>query len=116
MVSLWADEYKRAEQPVVENGRGLFHRGGGVQQAVAPLVYVSKPRVETEAPSFTKTFFYPSLLLIAVLGVLFVVSAAWYQTQMNTQDPGLLALGRSAERFNPGQLPATGVARWYHYC
>ncbi len=104
-----AEEYKRAGQPVVENGRGLFNRGGGVQQAVAPLVYVSKPRVETEAPSFTKTFFYPSLLLIAVLGVVCGLGA-WYQTQMTSQDPGLLALGRSAERFNPGQLPATGVA------
>ncbi|MBP9091674.1 helix-turn-helix domain-containing protein [bacterium] len=104
-----ADEYKRAGQPVVENGRGLFHRGGGVQQAVAPLVYVSKPRVETEAPSFTKTFFYPGLLLIAVLGVVCGLST-WHQAQLNTQDPGLLALGRSAERFNPAQLPATGVA------
>ncbi len=104
-----ADEYKRAGQPVVENGRGLFHRGGGVQQAVAPLVYVSKPRVETEAPSFTKTFFYPGLLLIAVLGVVCGLST-WHQSQLNTQDPGLLALGRSAERFNPAQLPATGVA------
>ncbi|CAN5171243.1 DUF4115 domain-containing protein [soil metagenome] len=104
-----ADEYKRAGQPVVESGRGLFNRGGGVQQAVAPLVYVSKPRVETEAPSFTKTFFYPSFLLVAVLLVVCGLGA-WYQTQMNTQDPGLLALGRSAERFNPSQLPATGVA------
>jgi uncharacterized membrane protein YgcG len=104
-----ADEFKRVGQPVVENGRGLFNRGGGVQQAVAPIVYVSKPRVETEAPSFTKTFFYPSLLLVAVLGVVCGLGA-WYQSQMNTQDPGLLALGRSAERFNPAQIPATGVA------
>ncbi len=102
-----ADEYKRAGQPAPDTGRGLFNRGGAVQQAVAPVVYVSKARVETEAPSFTKTFFYPSLLLVAVLGVVCGLGA-WYQAQMaNQQDPGVLALGRSADRYNAAQIPAT---------
>jgi len=102
-----ADEYKRAGQPAPDNGRGLFNRGGGVQQAVAPVIYASKARVETEAPSFTKTFFYPSLLLVAVLAVVCGLGA-WYQSQMaNQQDPGVLALGRSADRYNASQIPAT---------
>lgn len=104
-----ADEYKRAGQPAPDTGRGLFNRGGGVQQAVAPVVYVSKARVETEAPSFSKTFFYPSLLLIAVLLVVCGLGA-WYQSQMSQQqDPGVLALGRSADRFNASQLPAAST-------
>jgi cytoskeletal protein RodZ len=104
-----ADEYKRAGQTAPDTGRGLFNRGGGVQQAVAPVVYVSKARVEAEAPSFTRTFFYPSLLLVAVLLVVCGLGA-WYQNQMaNQQDPGVLALGRSADRFNPAQLPAAST-------
>jgi cytoskeleton protein RodZ len=106
-----ADEYKRGGQPV-ETSRGIF--GGGrsaVQQVSAPVVYVSKPRT-SDAPSFAKTFFYPSLLLIAVIGVVCGL-AAWYQSQLvSQQDPGVLMLNQSASRFNNlngGQIPQTVV-------
>jgi cytoskeletal protein RodZ len=104
-----ADEYKRDGQPV-ETSRGIF--GGGrsaVQQVSAPVVYVSKPRT-SDAPGFAKTFFYPSLLLISVLGVVSLM-AMWYQSQLvGQQDPGVLALNQSATRFNNmngGQIPQT---------
>jgi cytoskeletal protein RodZ len=104
-----ADEYKRDSQPV-ENGRGIFAGArGAVQQMNAPVVYVSKPR-SSDAPGFAKTFFYPSLLLIAVIGVVCGL-AAWYQSQLVAQqDPGVLALNQSASRFNNlagGQIPQT---------
>jgi len=105
-----ADEYKRGNQPV-DTGRGIF--GGGrvaTQAAVAPVVYVSKPR--SDAPGFAKTFFYPSLLLIAVIGVVCGL-AAWYQSQLSAQqDPGVLSLGQSANHFNTtngSQIPQTTV-------
>lgn len=102
-----ADEYKRAGAAPAET-RGLFNRGG-VQQVSAPVVYVSKPRVETEAPSFTKTFFYPSLLLVAVLAVVCGLGA-WYQSQLAAQqDPGVLALKESAAHFNPSSMPTAPV-------
>ncbi|MBS1994104.1 MAG: DUF4115 domain-containing protein [Cyanobacteria bacterium SZAS LIN-3] len=106
-----ADEYKRGNQPV-DTGRGIF--GGGrmaTQQVSAPVVYVSKPRT-SDAPGFAKTFFYPSLLLIAVIGVVCGL-AAWYQSQLVAQqDPGVLALNQSASRFNNlngAQIPQTTV-------
>lgn len=103
-----ADEYKKAGSAPVE-ARGLFSRGPAVQQMSAPVVYVNKSRVDNEAPSFTKTFFYPSLLLIAVLGVVCGLGA-WYQSQMAAQqDPGVLALKESAARFNPGSMPTAPV-------
>jgi hypothetical protein len=82
------------------------------QQVSAPVVYVSKPR-GSDAPGFAKTFFYPSLLLIAVIGVVCGL-AAWYQSQLVAQqDPGVLALNQSASRFNNmsgGPIPATTMA------
>ncbi|MBU6450260.1 MAG: DUF4115 domain-containing protein [Cyanobacteria bacterium REEB67] len=109
-----ADEYKRGSQPV-EAGRGvgMFNAGRmATQQVSAPVVYVSKPR-GSDAPGFAKTFFYPSLLLIAVIGVVCGL-AAWYQSQLVAQqDPGVLALNQSASRFNNmsgGPIPATTIA------
>jgi len=105
-----ADEYKRASQPVETKG-GIFGGGarGAVQQVSAPVVYVSKPR-SSDAPGFAKTFFYPSLLLVAVIGVVCGL-AAWYQSQLVAQqDPGVLALNQSASRFNNlngAQIPQT---------
>jgi cytoskeleton protein RodZ len=106
-----ADEYKRAGQPV-ETNRGIFGAGrGAVQQVSAPVVYVSKPR-SSDAPGFAKTFFYPSLLLIAVLCTVCGL-AAWYQSQLVAQqDPGVLALNQSASRFNNmsgAQIPQTTI-------
>jgi len=106
-----ADEYKRGNQPA-DTGRGIF--GGGrvaTQQVSAPVVYVSKAST-SDAPGFAKTFFYPSLLLIAVIGVVCGL-AAWYQSQLVAQqDPGVLALSQSASRFNTAsgtQIPQTTV-------
>jgi cytoskeletal protein RodZ len=105
-----ADEYKRGSQPA-ESGRGIFAgaRGAVQQMSAAPVVYVSKAR-SSDAPGFAKTFFYPSLLLIAVIGVVCGL-AAWYQSQLVAQqDPGVLALNQSASRFNNlagGQIPQT---------
>jgi len=108
-----ADEYKRGEQPA-DSGRGIFSKGGrsAVQQVSAPVVYVTKTRT-SDAPGFLKTFFYPSLLLIAVIGVV-VGLAAWYQSQLvSQQDPGVLALNQSATHFtnlNGGQIPQTAAS------
>jgi cytoskeletal protein RodZ len=104
-----ADEYKRGGQPA-ETGRGIFGAGrSAVQQVSAPVVYVAKART-SDAPSFTKTFFYPSLLLVAVIGVVCGL-AAWYQSQLVAQqDPGVLALNQSASHFsnlNGGSIPQT---------
>lgn len=102
-----ADEYKKAGTAPVEP-RGLFSRAAVQQVSAPPMVYVSKPRGD-EAPSFTKTFFYPSLLLVAVLAVVCGLGA-WYQSQLaSQQDPGVLALKESASHFNPSSMPTAPV-------
>ncbi|MDQ5964180.1 MAG: Helix-turn-helix protein [Cyanobacteriota bacterium erpe_2018_sw_39hr_WHONDRS-SW48-000098_B_bin.30] len=115
-----ADEYKKAGQSMDNARSGLFGmgKGGGREVPPAPMTYVTKSRVESEAPSFTRTFFYPSLLLVAVLASVCGL-IAWNQSQLNSQDPGVLALRDSATRYNaagnqvpvqPNQLPAANVA------
>lgn len=101
-----ADEYKRSSQPQ-EIKSGLF--GRPTASAPAPVAYVTKTRPETQAPSFSKTFFYPALLLIAILGVVAGL-LYWQQSQLAAQqDPGVLALRdstlRSAQTSTTTQAP-----------
>lgn len=99
-----ADEYKRSSQPQ-EAKAGLFHRSAA--PSPVPVAYVTKARPETQAPSFSKTFFYPALLLFAILGVVAAL-LYWQQSQLAAQqDPSVLALRDSTLRFNSAQTTTT---------
>lgn len=107
-----SDEYKRSGTNADNKGGGIFGMGKGGRDLPPPptISYAPRVKAQSDAPSFTKTFFYPSLLLIAVLATVCGL-ALYQQQQMQNQDPGLLALRDSTSRFNAAgtQVPiATG--------
>ncbi|HND66537.1 MAG TPA: helix-turn-helix domain-containing protein [Candidatus Obscuribacter sp.] len=103
-----ADEYKRAGMSDGQNKPGIFGIGKGRETPPPTVSYVAPTHVISDAPSFTKTFFYPSLLLVAVLASVCALGW-WQQSQLSQQDPGVLQLRDSATRFNAAgmQVAAT---------
>lgn len=107
------EEYKRTMTGENGKGNGLFGIVKNSQPIAAPTVsYVAPPRLVSDAPSFTKTFFYPSLLLVAVVAS--VSGLLWWQQQQlaQQQDPSVLALRDSTSRFNAaGMQVAAGTSQ-----
>ena len=103
------EEFKRSMQQESSGRGGLF--GGGrtttapSSSTMAPVTYVTKTRVDAEAPGFGKTFFYPALLVISTIGVVCGL-AQWYQSQMaNQNDPGVEILKRPVYGFDKNGQP-----------
>lgn len=104
------DEFKRSMQQESSGRGGIF--GGGrasttpsASSTMAPVTYVTKARVDAEAPGFAKTFFYPALLVISTIGVVCGL-AQWYQSQMaNQNDPGVEILKRPVSGFDKNGQP-----------
>ncbi len=110
-----AEEYRQCADSA-KNGNG--HHGGifgskqvAVQQAYTPApsttyLKAAKPENHNQAPSLTKTIFYPAFLIIFIVGLIVWLNQ-WQQQNSNRQDPSVDALRASTQRFNA--VPATNT-------
>lgn len=106
-----ADEYRQCAESA-KNGNGHHGIFGSKPVAVQPApspTYLKAAKSDihhNQAPSLTKTIFYPAFLIVFIIGLIVWLNQ-WQQSNSNRQDPAVDALRQSTQRFNA--VPATNT-------
>ncbi len=106
-----AEEYRQCAEAAKNNGNGHHGIFGSKPVAVQPApsptyLKAAKPERHDQAPSLTKTIFYPAFLIVFIIGLIVWLNQ-WQQSNSNRQDPSVDALRASTQRFNA--VPATNT-------